>query len=112
MAGPSQFWVAGRNVPEPNEDTLRIAPVFQFLPQQFKDSTWTAEETKCLTEALLKAAQAWLHGSLYLRQRSMQARIAPECIGSLVPAALIRRSCARTTDLKDLCRQRLLICRG
>ena len=74
VAGPSQFWVAGRNVPEPNEDTLRIAPVFQYLPQQFKDATWTAEETKCLTEALLKAAQARLHGSLCLQQRSMQAR--------------------------------------
>ena len=69
VAGPSQFWVAGRTVPEPNQDALRIAPVFRYLPQQFKDSTWTTEETKCLTEALLKAAQACLHGSLYLQHR-------------------------------------------
>ena len=74
VAGPSQFWVAGRNVPEPNEDALRIAPVFRYLPQQFKDATWTAEETKCLTEALLKAAQAWLHGSLHLQSRSTRAQ--------------------------------------
>lgn len=55
--GPSQFWVAGRQVPEPNADTLRVAPVFQYLPQQFKDPSWLPEETVCLTSALLKAAQ-------------------------------------------------------
>ena len=103
MAGPSQFWVAGRNVPEPNEDTLRIAPVFQYLPQQFKDSTWTAEETKCLTEALLKAAQAWFHGSLCLQDRHMRARNAPECISCLALAALMeKKTCMPTVDLKDL----------
>ena len=55
--GPSQFWVAGRNVPEPNADTLRVAPVFQYLPQHFKDPGWLPEEAACLTNALLKAAQ-------------------------------------------------------
>ncbi len=60
VVGPSQFWVAGRHVPEPNADSLKTAPVFQYLPQQFKDSTWTPEETACLTDAILKAVQACL----------------------------------------------------
>lgn len=56
--GPSQFWVAGRHVPEPNADALRVAPAFRYLPQHFKDATWTPEESATLTDALLKAAQA------------------------------------------------------
>ena len=72
--GPSQFWVAGRQVPEPNADTLRVAPVFQYLPQQFKDPSWLPEETACLTDALLKAAQVRIttdlgtHGCEAIRQ--------------------------------------------
>ena len=65
VVGPSQFWVAGRHVPEPNTDTLKTAPVFQYLPQHFKDSTWTPEEIALLTDAILKAAQACLSRCLH-----------------------------------------------
>ena len=77
VVGPSQFWVAGRHVPEPNADTMKTAPVFQYLPQQFKDSTWTPEEIACLTDAILKAAQACLSRCLHDHDFKEQLQCSP-----------------------------------
>ena len=52
VVGPSQFWVAGRQVPEPVLDNWRVAPVFQHLLQHFQDLRWLPEETVCLSSAL------------------------------------------------------------
>lgn len=55
MAGPSRFWVADRRVPEPNQDALKTAPAFQYLPHTFRDSSWAPQEHERLQRAILQA---------------------------------------------------------
>jgi hypothetical protein len=58
--GPSRFWVAGRRVPEPNEDAVRLAPAFAYLPHAFKEAGWQGEERQGLQAAILAAVKARL----------------------------------------------------
>ncbi|KAK9908648.1 hypothetical protein WJX75_000964 [Coccomyxa subellipsoidea] len=55
VAGPSRFWVADRRVPEPNQDALKTAPAFQYLPHTFRDSSWAPQEHERLQRAILQA---------------------------------------------------------
>ena len=55
--GPSRFWVAGRRVPEPNEDAVRLAPAFAYLPHAFKEAGWQADERQRLQAAILAAVK-------------------------------------------------------
>lgn len=57
VCGPSRFWVADRRVPEPNEDALKVAPAFQYLPHAFADAPWTPQEHERLRDAVLQAIQ-------------------------------------------------------
>ena len=55
--GPSRFWVAGRRVPEPNQDAVRVAPAFRFLPHSFTESAWQQEERERLRDSILQAVK-------------------------------------------------------
>ena len=68
--GPSRFWVAGRRVPEPNQDAVRVAPAFRFLPHSFTESAWQQEERERLREGILQAVK--VRG---------QQRLTPCCTG-------------------------------
>ena len=57
--GPSRFWVAGRRVPEPNQDTVKVAPAFRFLPHSFTESAWQQEEHERLRDSILQAVKVW-----------------------------------------------------
>jgi hypothetical protein len=57
VIGPSRFWVADRRVPEPNEDALKLAPAFHYLPHEFRDCPWSDEEHQRLRESLIQAVE-------------------------------------------------------
>ena len=77
--GPSRFWVAGRRVPEPNQDAVRLAPAFRYLPHSFKEVGWQEEERVRLGRAILLAVKVrcliWLPSACQAtrRQPAMQA---------------------------------------
>jgi hypothetical protein len=53
--GKSKFWVVGRRVPEPNQDTQDLKEAFKYLPHHFGTLrvSWTGEEDDSLRSAVL-----------------------------------------------------------
>ena len=55
VVGPSQFWMSGAEVPEPNADTLKLLEAYSYLPHSFKTLRWSDEEDAKLKELVLTA---------------------------------------------------------
>jgi hypothetical protein len=55
--GSSRFWRAAGRTPEPNADSVRLLPAYNYLPHVFGANNWSPAEQGDLQRAVLTVAQ-------------------------------------------------------